>query len=265
MISYRRSFLVLVSVILLTLSSFAAPQNSQATSALTSEIVQKLMAANLHRSQTLRGYHGKRTYHLTYNGIFGRRQADMVVEVTYVAPDKKEFRVISKSGSSLLINRVLMRMLSSESEAQEEKNRKQLEVNSENYNFSLEQLQHTPEGDFYVLDVTPKGKSRYLYRGKIWVDAHDFAVARMEGEPQRSFSFWANHTEVKYRWGSHEGFWLPAYTESTSQVRMGGNINLTIDYTDYQVSSGINLANQHGPGGAAATLPAPNEVSSDPP
>lgn len=264
MISYRRPFPALVSVILLTLPSFAAAENSPAAPSLTtSEIVQKLMAANQRRSRNLRGYQGKRTYHLTYNGIFGRHQADMQVEVTYTAPDKKEFRVISKSGASLLINRVLMRMLSSESEAQEEKNRKQLEVNSDNYNFSLEQLQHTPEGDSYVLDVTPKGKSRYLYRGKIWVDAHDFAVARMEGEPQKSFSFWANHTEVKYRWGSHEGFWLPTHTESTSQVRMGGNINLTIDYSDYQVNSGINLANQRG-SGSTGTLPAPNEVSGDP-
>jgi outer membrane lipoprotein-sorting protein len=264
MISYHRPFPVLVSAILLALPSFAAAENSPAAPALTApEIVQKLMAANLRRSHVLRGYQGKRTYHLTYNGIFGRHQADMEVEVTYTAPDKKEFRVISKSGSSLLINRVLMRMLHSESEAQEENNRKELEVNSENYNFSLEQLQHSPEGDFYVLDVTPKGKSRYLYRGKIWVDAHDFAVARMEGEPQKSFSFWANHTEVKYRWGSHDGFWLPTHTESTSQVRMGGNIDLTIDYSDYQVNSGISLANGHGPG-PGATLPAPNEISGDP-
>lgn len=264
MISYHRPFSVLVSVILLTLPSFAAAENSQAAPSLTtSEIVQNLMAANLRRSRALRGYQGRRTYHLTYSGIFGHHQADMEVEVTYTAPDKKEFRIISKSGSSLLINRVLMRMLTSESEAQEEQNRKQLEVNSDNYNFSLEQLQHTPEGDFYVLDVTPKGKSRYLYRGKIWVDAHDFAVARMEGEPQKTFSFWANRTEVKYRWGSHEGFWLPTHTESTSQVRMGGNISLTIDYRDYQVNSGINVANKHG-SGSAATFPAPNEVSGDP-
>jgi len=263
MILCRRPFPVLMSAVLLTLPSLGAAENAPtAPSLTTSQIIQKLMAANARRGYALRGYQGKRTYHLTYSGIFGGHQADMQVEVTYTAPDKKEFRVISKSGSTLLINRVLMKMLSSEAEAQEEKNRKQLEVNSENYNFSLEQLQHAPNGDFYVLDVTPKGKSRYLYRGKIWVDARDFAIARMEGEPQRNPSFWASHTEVKYRWGSYGGFWLPVHTESTSQVRMGGSIKLTIDYSDYQINSGISLAKQRG---SDATLPAPNEISSDPP
>jgi outer membrane lipoprotein-sorting protein len=264
MISWRHSFPVLVSVILLALPSFAAAENSQsATPLTTTEIVQKLMDANLRRSRALRGYQGMRTYHLTYTGIFGHHQAEMEVEVRYTAPDKKEFRVISKSGASLLINRVLMKMLSSESEAQQEQNRKQLEVNSQNYNFALERLQHTSEGDFYVLDVTPKGKSRYLYRGKIWVDAHDFAVARMEGEPQRNPSFWVNRTQVAYRWARQDGFWLPAHTESASQVRMGGKIDLTIDYSDYKINSGTNLANQHDPG-SDATLPAPNAITGDP-
>lgn len=264
MISYGHPFSVLVGVILLALPSFAAAENSEASPSLkTSEIVQKLMAANERRSRELRDYQGVRIYHLTYNGIFGRRQAEMKVEVRYMAPDKKEFRVISRSGSSLLINRVLMKMLSSESEAQEEKNRKQLEVNSQNYNFSLEQLQHTPDGDFYVLDVTPKDKGRYLYRGKIWVDAHDFAIAHMEGEPQKNPSFWVSHTQIVYRWVRQNGFWLPDRTESISQVRMGGKINLTIDYRDYRINSGTRLANGHE-SSPDATLPAPTAVTGDP-
>lgn len=265
MSSYHHPFPVLVSLVLLAVPSFTTAENSQTTPSLTtSEIVQKLMAANLRRSRALRGYQGKRTYHLTYEGIFGHHQAEMQVEVTYTAPDKKEFRVLSKSGSSLLINRVLMKLLNSESQAQEEKNRKQLEVSSSNYNFSLDQTQHTPEGDFYVLDVTPKGKSRYLYRGKIWVDAHDFAVVRMEGAPQKDPSFWANHTEVAYRWSRQEGFWLPTHTESASQVRMGGRINLTIDYSDYQINAGTSLAGERDPN-SESSLPAPSTVAGDPP
>jgi len=266
MISYRRRFPILVGVILIAVPSLAIADNSQAAPPLTtSDIVQKLMAANLRRSQALRGYEGKRTYRLSYNGIFGHHQAEMQVEVTYTAPDKKEFRIISTSGSSLLINRVLMKMLNSESEAQEEKNRKQLEVSSNNYNFSLDQTQHTPSGDFYVLDVTPKGKSRFLYHGKIWVDAHDFAVARMEGSPQKDLSFWASHTEVAYRWGRQDGFWLPTHTESASQVRMGGKINLTIDYSDYQINAGTtSLAGEHEPS-SESMLPALSTVAGDPP
>lgn len=264
MSSYRREFPILVSLLLLALSSLGFAERSHSSTPLTSgEIVQKLMAANVRRSESLRGYRGKRTYHLDYHGLFGHHEAEMQVEITYTAPDKKEFRVISRSGSSLLINRVLLKMLGTESEAQEEKNRKQLEVTSDNYDFALEELQHTPDGDFYVLSVTPKGKSRYLYRGRIWVDAHDFAIARMEGEPQKNPSIWTSHTQVAYRWVRQEGFWLPAYTSSTSQVRMGGKITLTIDYSDYQITAGNRLA--EGPRPAQhETLPDPATVTADP-
>ncbi len=43
-------------------------------------IVQRLMAANAQRSQALRGYHGMRTYHLDYHGLFGSHDAGMQVE-----------------------------------------------------------------------------------------------------------------------------------------------------------------------------------------
>lgn len=265
MSSYRRNVPVLVSLLLLTLPNLCLAEDVYSPSPLTTqEIVQKLMAANLRRSEALRGYQGMRTYHLTYNGLFGHHEATIKVAVTYSAPDNKQFQVISRSGSSLLINRVLMKMLSSESEAQEEQNRKQLEVTSDNYNFSLDQVQHTSTGDFYVLDVTPKTKNRYLYRGKIWVDAHDFAVARMEGEPQKSPSIWASHTELAYRWLRQDGFWLPAHTESASQVRMGGRINLTIDYSDYKIAAGTRVANERGPS-HEGILPAPAAVTANPP
>jgi outer membrane lipoprotein-sorting protein len=262
MSSYRRDLAIRVSLLILTPLIASSAQNSPSAPPLTTnEIVQKLMAANTRRSEALRGYSGKRNYHVDYTGWFGHRTADLQVQVTYTAPDKKEFREISRSGSNLLVNRILMRLLRSESEAQESQNRHELEVTTNNYNFALEDFQHTPAGDFYVLKVTPKGQSRYLYRGKIWVDAHDFAITRMEGEPQRTPSMWASHTEVAYRWLQQNGFWLPQHTESASQVRMGGKVTLTIDYSDYQISTGTRLAND----GQRDTLPSPTTVTADPP
>jgi hypothetical protein len=228
----------------------------------TDAIVQRLMAANAQRSQVLRGYRGKRVYRLNYHGIFGSHDAGMQVEATYTAPDRKEFKVLSENGSTLLINHVLLKLLNSEEEAQEEQNRKELEISPKNYNFALIRTEHTPGGDFYVLAVSPKGKSRYLYRGKMWVDAHDFAVARMQGEPAKNPSLWVSHMQIEYRWSKVGGFWLPAHNESETDVRMGGKAFLTIDYSDYQIT-GINPTNPHGVGGNP-TLPDPSAVTADP-
>jgi hypothetical protein len=225
-------------------------------------IVQRLMAANAQRAQNLRGYRGKRTYHVDYHGTFGNHEAGMQVEATYTAPDKKSFQVISQSGSKLLVNHVLLKLLSSEQEAQQEQNRKELEISPKNYDFALTGTEHTPSGDFYVLAVSPKGKSKYLYRGKLWVDARDFAAARMQGEPARNPSVWVSHTQIEYRWGKIGGFWLPVHNESETQVRLGGEAVLTIDYTDYQVT-GVNRGSSRGPG-ENPTLPDPAAVSADP-
>ena len=225
-------------------------------------IVQRLMAANAQRSQTLRGYRGKRVYHLDYHGIFGSHDAGMQVEATYTAPDRKDFKVISQTGSKLLINHVLLKLLSSEQEAQEEQNRKELEISPKNYDFALAGTEHTPGGDFYVLAVSPKNKSKYLYRGKLWVDARDFAVARMQGEPAKNPSLWVSHTQIEYRWAKIGGFWLPVHNQSETQVRMGGKAVLTIEYSDYQIT-GVNRSNSRGPG-ENSTLPDPSAVSADP-
>lgn len=225
-------------------------------------IIQKLMAANAQRAQALRGYRGKRVYNLQYKGLFGSHDAQMVVEASYSAPDKKDFKILSESGSRLLINRVLLRLLSSESEAQEDQNRKALEINPQNYEFSLDQIEHTAKGDFYVLNVKPKGPSRYLYRGKIWVDAHDFAVARMDGEPQKNPSLWVSHTEIEYQWANKDGFWLPVRNLSVTQVRMGGKATLIIDYSDYQITANRAAVGQRSAQGQ--NMPDPSAVTADP-
>jgi len=225
-------------------------------------IVQKLMAANAERSQSLRGYKGKRIYHLDYHGIFGSHDAGLQVEATYNAPDHKDFKVISQSGSKILINHVLLKLLSSEQEAQEEQNRKELEISPRNYTFALAGTEHTPQGDFYVLAVSPKGKSKFLYRGKLWIDAKDFAMVRMQGEPAKNPSYWVSHTQIEYQWAKIGGFWLPSHNASETDVRMGGKAVLTIDYSDYQIT-GVNRSISRAPG-ENSTLPNPSAVTPDP-
>jgi hypothetical protein len=259
-----RDFPARAGVFLLTMLatfSFADADSHSPPLLSTDVIVQRLMAANTQRSQTLRGYRGERIYHLDYHGLFGSHEASMQVEATYTAPDRKDFKVVSQSGSTLLINRVLLKLLSSEQEAQTEQNRKELEISPKNYEFALAGIEHTPGGDFYVLAATPKGKSKYLYHGKLWVDARDFAVARMEGEPARNPSLWVSHTQIEYRWAKIAGFWLPVHNESVTQVRMGGKATLTIDYVDYQVA-GVNRSTRSP--GENQTMPDPSGVTADP-
>jgi hypothetical protein len=195
-----------------------------------------MLAANAQRAEALRGYHGRRSYSIDYHGFPGTRVAQMEVEATYVSPDKKDFKIISESGSKLLLGRVVQKLLDSEKEALKGETRLQTELSPRNYEFALTETEHTPEGDFYVLAVTPRAKSKFLYRGKIWVEARDFAVARIEGEPAKNPSFWISHTQIQHRYTKVGDFWLPAHNQSITQVRLGGRAVLTIDYTDYELT-----------------------------
>jgi outer membrane lipoprotein-sorting protein len=38
----------------------------------------------------------------------------------------------------------------------------------------------------HLREVSPKRKEKYLFRGRIWVDAEDYALARAEGQPAKS-------------------------------------------------------------------------------
>jgi len=201
-----------------------------------STIVEKIMVANARRSAELRAFEGKRWYHLEYHGLFGGRTASMEVLATYSAPDRHDFSVISESGSKLLLNRVLLKLLDSEKEAF--KNHKQIELSPENYNFTLLGTEKIPAGNTcYVLTVKPRKENKFLYAGKIWVDAKDFGVVRMEGEPAKAPSFWVRDTQIDSNWEKVDGFWFIAHNHSVSHIRMGGVATLNIDYGDYQVTA----------------------------
>jgi hypothetical protein len=88
-----------------------------------------------------------------------------------------------------------------------------------------------------VLEVEPLTDNKYLYRGKIWVDAADFAVAKIDAEPAKNPSFWISSTAINHQYERTNGFWLPAQNRSETKVRVGGTAVLTIDYGKYQVTA----------------------------
>jgi len=209
-----------------------------ARSALTPEqVVSNLVQRNLTRTQGLAAYQGTRTYHLEYQGFSGSRSANMVVDVRYESPGTKEFTIRSETGSKLLIERVFKKLLQIEKEALSDKNARHTALNRDNYKFAQVGFESTPTGAFYVLSVEPRTKNKFLYRGRIWVDAEDFAVVRLQGEPVKSLSFWTKDTKIEETYVKVGDFWFPASNRSTSSIRLGGRAYLTIDYKDYRTTT----------------------------
>ena len=94
------------------------------------------------------------------------------------------------------------------------------------------------EGTNYVLNVEPKVESKFLYRGKIWVDAHDFAVTRIEAQPAKNPSFWTTKSLIHHTYQKLDnGFYLPRENKTVTSVRLGGTATLTIEYQSYQLTA----------------------------
>jgi hypothetical protein len=233
------TFFVLSGVCqLLSAQSTAPPEVTAPRPSLTvDEIVNGLVQNNLDRARALGSYEGTRVYRLNYQGFPGSKSAEMVVDVKYQSPDTKDFTIRSQQGSKLILDKVFKRMLQSEKEALAPENQSRVALNKENYSFNLVGTETIASGPAYILSVDPKNDNKLLYRGKIWVNAEEFAVVRIEASPAKNPSFWTKESRIEQTYSKIGDFWLPLSNRSSSSIRLGGHALLTIDYQDYKITA----------------------------
>ena len=241
--AYKVRRFVFPAMLLLLMNMFSSARVSAATdgthanaSPITlTQVVDDLVARNEERARALKSYEGNRIYTLRYHGFPKDLDARMVVSMQYEAPNTKEFTVISQSGPKLLVDQVLKRLLKTETDAQRKNTREAVNLDRKNYEFS--DLEYEPEADgcSYVVSVEPKKPNKYLYRGKIRVNDHDFAVCGIQAEPAENPSFWIKSTNIHETYEKVGDFWLPEQNKSVSRIRFGGSATLTIQYQDYKI------------------------------
>jgi hypothetical protein len=199
------------------------------------EIAVRMAARNAERQAALARYSSDRTYRVEYKGTGGEHHGEMVVHAEYTAPGQKRLTVITESGSKLICDKVLRRMVTSEEEASAKSNRTQMALLPENYHIEL-LGQDTVDGvRTWVLLVSPKVENKFTYRGRVWVSVDDYAMVRLLGEPAKNPSWWISRASFDWRYARNGEFWLPVRNVAVSHVRIGGEATLTIDYGAYQV------------------------------
>jgi len=221
----------------LTLFS-AAGQAQEANQSLPTEltvaqIVDRMQQHNQNQAEALKHYEATRHYRVEYRGFAQDITATMDVAVSFDASSGKSFRILSMSGSKLLGEKVLKRAVESEKEASQ--NPEATALTPANYKFQLEKCEDLDQHPAYVLLVDPLTANKFLYRGRVWVDATDFAVMKVDALPAKNPSFWISRTETRYTNAKVHGFWLPQHNRSETRVKIGGSAVLTIDYGTYQV------------------------------
>lgn len=221
------------------------------------QVMDKLVEKNAQRADALQKYQNRRYYSLDYTGFPASFHAEMVVDMIYDAPGTKQFKIVSQSGPTWIIDRILKRLLDAEQEAMSEENRERVAITPANYDFSGFEHQNAQDNCSYVVAVEPKIPSKLLFRGRIWVDSRDFAVCRIEAEPSKNPSFWIKKTDIHHSYLKIGDFWLPSENKSVSVVRGGGRAVLTIKYQDYEILAAHTLKGGD-PGSSTSLLTLPS-------
>ena len=199
------------------------------------EVIAKLIDHNGQREKLAGGYSGARRYVLQ-NQKYNKR-AEMLVNVKCDPDGTKHFEVVSEEGWNSANKHVLRKMLESESETSRPQARQRTSITQENYSFQMVGTDSLESRPVYIIEVLPKRDDKYLFEGRIWVDAEDFALVRAEGKPAKNPSFWThsvNFVQVYHKSGT---FWFPASTESVTDARIFGKTAVTISYFEYQPNS----------------------------
>jgi hypothetical protein len=231
-----RSLLLAAGLVLMASGNWPAHAETASVAPLNSaQIVDEMQRHNQARTEALRHVKSMRQYHAEYKGFSTTIQASMEVEYNYDSAAGKTFRIVSQSGSKFLCEKVLKRAVESEKEASQDKGATAL--TAANYRFHLAGSESLGGRPAYVLEVEPLVESKFLYRGKIWVDAADFALVKIEATPAKNPSFWISRTLIHQTFAKTGDFWLPERNRSETKVRIGGTAVFTIDYGTYQIES----------------------------
>lgn len=212
----------------------AMMQGSTPPSLTAPQILERMVQADNDRVAALAGYSGVRRYR--FENRKSNKHAELTVRMSCGNDGVKTFEVVAESGSGFVRNYILRKMIEAEVESSQNGERKETRIIPENYDFRLVGTEALDGRDSYLLEINPKKPTKFSIRGRIWVDAQDFAIARIQGQPAKNPSFWIRSVQVVQRYGRTDQFWLPALNHSVAQARVFGATEVVIEYSDYKTN-----------------------------
>ena len=194
------------------------------------ELLAKIADASNRRHAV--AYSGSRKYSL--RNVRFSQSATVFVQMTHRPSEGKRFHVLERSGSDRLAG-IVERLLATEADASKPANRAEYEINPANYSGRLRGMGAMAGRSCYIVEVTPKRKSKFLIQGTVWVDRNSYEIVRLEGSTFASLSLWIGKPEIVEEFREIGGFWLPSHVRSVSSGTLLGTSELEIHYSDYRL------------------------------
>jgi len=195
------------------------------------QVVARMIARDSERQAALHGYTAYRRYVLENRAH--HKQAEMLVRMICREDGSKQFEVVTASGWSGARKHVFPRLLEAEIDAARPDLRERSRITPDNYTFEMAGTADVRGRLAYVISIEPKTQNKYLARGRIWVDADEYAIVRVEGQPAKNPSFWLKSVHFVHDYNKSGPFWFPVTDRSVTDARLFGATEMTIEYFDY--------------------------------
>ena len=237
---WRIRFARFVSVPLLCL--FPAIGNSLSAQAPDiATIIQGVDASVKNRMDRIADYTVTEHY-MVFRGKDEQPAAEMLVQTVYRKESGKSYTILSQNGSPLWRNEVLGTLLDNEKKMSQPGNIKTALINSSNYEMKLDAdaFAKLNGRDCLVLEITPRRSSEYLFKGRLWVDAHDFAIVQLTGTASKSAFFLAKAADVSRQYTEIEGLPMATHAQAVSGSALLGQTVVKVDYSNYRIDLNPN-------------------------
>jgi hypothetical protein len=222
----------LLSLIALLARLLAEPADVSTRTLTLDQILTYMDEHDRVTTQALLGYTCLRRYSLENHRF--HKKAELNVRLTYTAPGHKKFEVLSEIGSSAIQKKVLRPMMEAEEEAARDDVRPHTRIVAANYSFKLIVKTEQQGRPAYLLELVPKTRNKFLMRGRVWIDAQDFGVVRVEAIPAQNPSIFIHNTRIIQQSSRYGDVWLPQTNHSNTDSFLFGHTDVTIDSWDYR-------------------------------
>jgi len=228
----KRSVLTLALVALAVATGVANVPPSRTN---TGNFLDRFLAAD---DQPLVSYRAFR--HLTASTRGGKMTASIDAWTSLDPQHGFTYEIEKSEGSSIIQNKVLLKALDAEKDAQQsETSKAQSALTPANYEF----LEVSPLSNRMVrIDVRPRRKHMMLINGHLVVESDSADLVRIEGELAQRPSFWPRRVHVVREYDSIAGDHVPVSMKSEVDVLIVGSTSFSKDYK-YAEINGKSVSN----------------------
>ncbi len=152
-------------------------------------------------------------------------------------PRSLTYATVQFQGDSFVKTNVITKFLQSEVDHVQKGDSEQSALTEQNYKFSYKGLENVNGFTTHVYQVKPRKKRPGLFKGRIYLDAYNGNLRRMEGSLVKSPSFFVKSVEFVQDFADIQGFTMPTVLYSSAKARIIGRTLVNIVHKSYEVKA----------------------------